>query len=204
MAGHQTPLSGIPHCPTTVPNRLDVWQWQVIRHRYQASRIVLRLCLMVDRSLYYRLIASIGQTGLRIRNSKAVTTGLLSFRLSASVNQLNSQPVLAPRISYLEHKTNDWVQSKISFFVGPREPLLATVKRRKLALFGHIIRHDSLSKTILQGTLEGGRRRDRLRKCWVDSIKERTSLPMPELLTKAFCRSDWRKISAGSSLISPR
>ena len=37
------------------------------------------------------------------------------------------------RISYLEHKTNDWVQSKISFLVGPQEPLLATVKRRKLA-----------------------------------------------------------------------
>ena len=32
--------------------------------------------------------------------------------------------------------------------VGPQEPLLATVKRWKLAWFGHITRHDSLSKTI--------------------------------------------------------
>ena len=37
---------------------------------------------------------------------------------------------------------------------GFREPLLATVKRRKLAWFGHVTRHDSLSKTVLQGTLE--------------------------------------------------
>ena len=44
--------------------------------------------------------------------------------------------------------------------------------------------HDSLSKTILQDTLEGGRRHGRQRKCWVDNIKEWTSLPMPELLTR--------------------
>ena len=35
--------------------------------------------------------------------------------------------------SFLEHKTNDWVWREINFFVGPHEPLLATVKRRKLA-----------------------------------------------------------------------
>ena len=40
------------------------------------------------------------------------------------------------RISHLEHKTNDWVRSKINFLVGPQEPLLATVKRRKLSWFG--------------------------------------------------------------------
>ena len=72
---------------------------------------------------------------------------------------------------YLEHKTNDWVRSKIDFLVGPQEPLLATVKRRKLAWFGHVTRHDSLSRTILQGTLEGGRRCVRQRKCWMDNIK---------------------------------
>ena len=38
-----------------------------------------------------------------------------------------------PRISYLELKTNDRVRSKINSLVGPKESLLATVKRRKLA-----------------------------------------------------------------------
>ena len=97
------------------------------------------------------------------------------------------------RISYLEHKTNDWVRSQISFLVGPQEPLLATVKRRKLARSGHVTRHDSLSKTIPQGTLEDGRRRGQKRKCWMDDIKEWTSLPMPNLLTRAFCRKDWKR-----------
>ena len=60
------------------------------------------------------------------------------------------------RVSYLEHKTNDWVRSKINFLVGPQEPLLATVKGRKLAWFGHVTRVDSLSKAILKNTWEGG------------------------------------------------
>ena len=59
-------------------------------------------------------------------------------------------------ISYLEHKTNDWVQSKINFLVGLQEPLPATVKRQKLAWFRHVTRHNRLSKTILQGTFKGG------------------------------------------------
>ena len=59
-------------------------------------------------------------------------------------------------ISYLEHKNIDWVQSKINFIVGLQEPLFATVKKWKLVWFGHVTRHDSLSKTIIHGTLEGG------------------------------------------------
>ena len=51
--------------------------------------------------------------------------------------------------SFLEHKTNDWVWSKINFLMDPQEPLLATVKRRKLAWFRHVTHHDSLSKTII-------------------------------------------------------
>ena len=65
--------------------------------------------------------------------------------------------------------------------------LLATVKRRKLARFGDIRRQDSLSKIILQGTLEGGQRRGRQRRCWMDNIKELASLLVPELLTKTSC-----------------
>ena len=47
-----------------------------------------------------------------------------------------------------------------------REPLLlaAFVKRRNLAWLGLVTRPDGLSKTILQGTLEGGRRHGRQRK----------------------------------------
>ena len=75
------------------------------------------------------------------------------------------------RVSYLEHKTNDWVRSKINSLVGTQEPLLATVERWKLAWFGHVTCQNSLSKTILQGTLEGGQCCGQQRKCWMDNVK---------------------------------
>ena len=61
-------------------------------------------------------------------------------------------------ISNLKHKTYDQAWSKISFLVGPQEPLLAIVERWKLTWFGHFtcLEYDNLSKTILQGTLECG------------------------------------------------
>ena len=74
-----------------------------------------------------------------------------------------------------------------------KKALLATVKRRKLAWFGHVTRHNSLSKTILQDTLEGGRSRGQQKKCWMDNIKEWVSLSMPELLTIAYCQKIERK-----------
>ena len=75
-------------------------------------------------------------------------------------------------------------------------------KRRKLARFGYVTCHDNLPQTILQGNLVGGRRRGRQRKRWMDNIKERTYLPMPEQLTRVSCRKDWERISASSPLLS--
>ena len=56
----------------------------------------------------------------------------------------------------------------------PREPLLTTTGRRKLAWFGHVTRQSSHSRTILQGNFESGRRRGWLGKCWMGNIKEWT------------------------------
>ena len=58
------------------------------------------------------------------------------------------------------------------------------------------------SKTICQGTSEGGWCCGQQRKCWMDGIKEWTSLPMPEWLTRASCCKDWKRISA-EFLMSP-
>ena len=94
------------------------------------------------------------------------------------------------------------MQSKINFLAGPQEPLLATVKRRKLAWFGHVTRHDSLSKTTFRGTLEGGLHCGWQRKCWMDNIIDWTPLPLSEVLTMASCRKDWKRFSAESSVMS--
>ena len=74
--------------------------------------------------------------------------------------------------------------TSVNFLVSPQEPLQAIVnKRRKLAWFGHVTRHDSLPKSILPDPSEGGRRPGHQRKCWMDNENEWTSLLMLELLT---------------------
>ena len=80
------------------------------------------------------------------------------------------------RISYKDHVTNEEVRAKIQQAVGPHEDLLTIVKRRKLQWYGHVSCSTGLAKTILQGTVKGGRRQGRQRKKWEDNIRNRTGL----------------------------
>ncbi|CAH1240819.1 WBSCR27 [Branchiostoma lanceolatum] len=99
----------------------------------------------------------------------------------------------------------DWVPHlTVLHIFRCNEPLLATVKRRKLQWFGHVTRHDNLAKTILQGTLEGGRRRGRQKKSWQDNIAEWTSLSLSERLAAARNRRAWRQISIFTATLSPQ
>ena len=64
-------------------------------------------------------------------------------------------------ISFVRHVLHeaafaDWAQRRINFLASPQVPLLPTVQRQKLSWFGHVTRHGSLSKTILQSTVEVG------------------------------------------------
>ena len=76
------------------------------------------------------------------------------------------------RISYKDHVTSEEVHAKIQQAIGPHGDLRIIVKRRKLQWYGHVSRTSGLAKTILQGTMKGGRRQGRQRKRWEDSIRE--------------------------------
>ena len=78
--------------------------------------------------------------------------------------------------SYKDHVTNVEVRAKIQQAIGPHEDLLTIVKRRNLQWYGHVSRSSGLVKTILQGTVKGGRRQGRQRKRWKDNIREWTGL----------------------------
>ena len=80
------------------------------------------------------------------------------------------------RITYEDRVTNKEVHAKIQQAVGPYEDLVNTVKRRKLQWYGHVSCSSDLAKTILQGTVKGGRRQGRQRKRWEDNIMEWTGL----------------------------
>ena len=107
-------------------------------------------------------------------------------------------------ISYRDHVTNEKVGNRIRQAIGPYEDLLTTVKKRKLRWYGHTTRSTGLAKMILQGTVQGGRRRGRQKKRWEDNITEWTGLKLGEALRKAENREEWRTVVARSSLVPQR
>ena len=106
--------------------------------------------------------------------------------------------------SYRDHVTNEEVGNRIKQAVGPYEDLLTIVKKRKLRWYGHKTRSTGLAKMILQGTVQGGRRRGRQKKRWEDNIKEWTGLKLGEALRKAENREEWRTVVARSFLVPQR
>ena len=61
--------------------------------------------------------------------------------------------------SYRDHITNDAVRDRIRQATGPHDDILTTVKKRRFKWFGYVSRSSGLAKTILQRTVQGGRRR---------------------------------------------
>ena len=96
------------------------------------------------------------------------------------------------RISSKDHVTNEEVRAKIQQANGLHEDL-TIVKRRKLQWYGHVSRSSGPAKTILQGTVKGGRRQGRQRKRLEDDIRieQAWSLPSP--------REQWRKGKNGGN-----
>ena len=74
-------------------------------------------------------------------------------------------------ISYKDHVTNEEVSAKIQLAIGPHENLLTIAKRCKLQWCGHVSCSLGLAKTILQGTVKGGRRQGRQRDRWEDNVR---------------------------------
>ena len=106
-------------------------------------------------------------------------------------------------VAWTERKTNKFVRWQVELAAGTQELLLATAKRRKLQWYGHVTRHSTMATTILQGTLEGGRRRGRPRKSWSDNVREWSGMDTPTLVREAENRHGWRKLSTEASRHSP-
>ena len=108
------------------------------------------------------------------------------------------------RISYKDHVTNEEVRAKIEQAIGPHEDLLTIVKRSKLQWFGLVFRSSDLAKTILQGTVKGGRRQGRQRKSWEDNIREWTGLEFAKSQQAVENIEKWRKLVVKSSVVPQR
>ena len=69
----------------------------------------------------------------------------------------------------------------------------------KLRCFGHVIRLNSMSKTILQGSIEGKRKRGRLKMQWQDNILKWTGLDINTAMRDAENRERWKEIVTKST-----
>ena len=107
------------------------------------------------------------------------------------------------RISYKDHVTDEEVSTKIQQAIAPHEDLLTIVKRRKLQWYGHVSRSSGLAKTILQGTVKGGRQ-GRQRNRWEDNIREWTDLEFAKSQRVVENRKKWRKLVARSFVVPQR
>ena len=100
--------------------------------------------------------------------------------------------------------TNEEVRNRIQNATGVNDDLLTMVKKRKLRWYSHISRSSGMAKTILQGTVKGGRRRVRQKKRWEDNIKEWMGMGFGDFLRAAEDKEGWKGIVATSSVVPRR
>ena len=105
------------------------------------------------------------------------------------------------RILCKDHVTNDETGAKILQAIGLYENLLTTVKRRKLNWYGYVSRSSDLAKTILQGTVKGGRRQGRQKKRWEDNMQKTTGQEFTNSHRAVENRENWRKLVMKSSVV---
>ena len=93
------------------------------------------------------------------------------------------------RTSWKEKKTNQEILEKLNL---TQTELLKTIKQRKLSYYGHIRRHETIQKKILEGKVNGKRSRGRKRKSWQQNIEEDASMKINECSKVALDRRRWK------------
>ena len=93
------------------------------------------------------------------------------------------------KISWTEKRTNKSVLEELKI---SENWLLNNIKSRKLKYFGHVKRHDSIEKIILEGVVPGKRRRGRPKRRWSQDITEQLGVDVTEAGRLAQDRSAFR------------
>ena len=105
--------------------------------------------------------------------------------------------------TYRGHKANKYVLQTIKAMTDLKQPVLQRMKKRKLSLDARVSRHSCISTGLLQGTVEWRRRRARLRKMWLDNIKDWTRLTVDDLRYSTQDRTRERDGGGWSMFVHP-
>ena len=81
------------------------------------------------------------------------------------------------RVPWTSRRSNQLILKEIS----PEYSLEGLTLKLKLQLFGHLMRTDSLEKTLMLGKIEGRRRRGQQRMIWLDGITDSMDMSLGEL-----------------------
>jgi hypothetical protein len=93
------------------------------------------------------------------------------------------------KISWTEKKSNEEVLN----IVREGRSLLKTIENRRGKMLGHLLRHDEYIKIMVEGKVEGRRKRGRPRRTYMDQIKEKVNVVSYQAVKgKVQERSTWR------------
>ena len=93
---------------------------------------------------------------------------------------------LLVKVKWTDKKTNAEVLNRVK----EKKSLLAEIRRRKRRWIGHILRHENMLHTVLEGRTNGKRPRGRKRIKMVDDIMTCTYAQMKR---RAKDREEWRR-----------